>query len=101
LGDLPIAGEDQASIRDNIEAWVRRFGLADAIRLNSEVTRASRIGDLWVVDTPKGSYRARNLIAATGAHNRPWFPSRNASWSSCASSILRRCANRLIWPAAM
>lgn len=74
LGDLPIAGEDQASIRDNIEAWVQRFGLSDAIRLRTEVTRASREDDLWIIDTPAGTYRARYLIAATGAHNRAIVP---------------------------
>ena len=31
LGDLPIAGEDQASIRDNIQSWVDRFDLAEAM----------------------------------------------------------------------
>lgn len=74
LGDLPIAGEDQASIRDNIKAWVDRFGLADAMRLNTEVTRASREGDVWLVQTPAGTYRCRHLLAATGAHNRPFIP---------------------------
>jgi hypothetical protein len=74
LGDVPIAGEDQASIRDNIQAWVDRFGLADAMRLNTPVTRAVRIGDLWHVETPKATYQARHLIAATGAHNRPLVP---------------------------
>ncbi len=74
LGDLPIAGEDQASIRDNIQAWVDRFGLADAMRLNTEVTRASREGDFWLVQTPSGIHRCRHLLAATGAHNRPFVP---------------------------
>lgn len=74
LGDLPIAGEDQASIRDNIQAWVERFGLADAMRLNTEVTKATREGELWVVETPGRAYRARHLIAATGGHNRPFVP---------------------------
>ena len=74
LGDLPIAGEDQASIRDNIQAWVDRFDLAGDIRLGTEVTRATREGDVWLVETPAGAYRALNLIAATGGHNRPRVP---------------------------
>ena len=74
LGDLPIAGEDQASIRDNIQAWVDRFELAGDIRLGTEVTRAWREGDLWLVETPAGAFRARNLVAATGGHNRPSIP---------------------------
>ena len=74
LGDLPIAGEDQASIRDNIQAWVDRFGLASSMRLGTEVTRASRAGGLWIVETAAGTFRARHLISATGAHNRPFVP---------------------------
>ncbi|MDM0109822.1 NAD(P)-binding domain-containing protein [Variovorax sp. J22R24] len=74
LGDLPIAGEDQASIRDNIQAWVDRFGLASSMRLGTEVTRAIRIGGEWVVETADHTFRARHLISATGAHNRPFIP---------------------------
>jgi cation diffusion facilitator CzcD-associated flavoprotein CzcO len=74
LGDLPIAGEDQASIRDNIESWVHRFGLADFIEFNSEVTQAIRESDLWLIETPRGTYRAKHVVAATGAHNRPLIP---------------------------
>ena len=75
LGDLPIAGEDQASIRDNIQSWVDRFDLADDMHFNTEVTRASREGDVWLIETPTGTYRCKHLLAATGAHNRPLIPS--------------------------
>jgi hypothetical protein len=74
LGDLPIAGEDQASIRDNIQAWVARYGLADFIRFDTDVTMARRDGDHWALDTSAGPVRARHLIAATGAHNRAFIP---------------------------
>ncbi|MES2101517.1 MAG: FAD-dependent oxidoreductase [Pseudomonadota bacterium] len=74
LGDLPIAGEDQASIRDNIQAWVDRFDLAGAMLLGTRVTRARRIGEVWQVETPTRTYLARHLISATGAHNRPLVP---------------------------
>lgn len=74
LGDLPIAGEDQASIRDNIQAWVERFNLSDGIRLNTEVKRARREDGVWLVETATGTHRARHLLAATGAHNRPSVP---------------------------
>ena len=42
LGDLPIAGEDQPSILENIEAWVERFDLSPRIRLGARVRRAWR-----------------------------------------------------------
>jgi lysine/ornithine N-monooxygenase len=74
LGDLPIAGEDQASIRDNIEAWVTHFGLSQDIRLNIEVTRAERDADGWVVQSTQGMFRAAHLIAATGGHNKTVIP---------------------------
>lgn len=85
LGDLPIAGEDQASIRDNIQAWVDRFGLADRMRLGTEVTRAAREGNLWSVETRRAVYRARNPCprpAATppdrGCSTRPTLAARRS-----------------------
>lgn len=74
LGDLPIDGEDQASILRNIEAWAERFELAPRIRLGEPVRRARPVGDGWSVTTDAATWRARWLIAATGAHNRPVVP---------------------------
>lgn len=74
LGDLPIAGVDQASILGNIEAWVDRFGLAPHIRLNAGVREARPGQGGWEVETEAGAFRARFLIAATGGHNRPVVP---------------------------
>ena len=39
MADLPITGTDQASIVGNIQAWVDRFGLAPAMRLNTHGAR--------------------------------------------------------------
>jgi cation diffusion facilitator CzcD-associated flavoprotein CzcO len=74
LGDLPIAGEDQASILANIRAWVERFGLSPSIRLNARVNSARTTDGGWHVDAHGYTARARFLIAATGAHNRPVVP---------------------------
>lgn len=74
LGDLPIAGENQESIRANIEAWVDRFGLSSRIRLNCEASRVRHDGQHWLVSTLQGEHRARYLIAATGVHNRAAVP---------------------------
>jgi len=74
LGDLPIAGEDQSSILANIRAWVERFGLAPAIRLNTRVTSAKPSDGGWQVDADGYSGRSKFLIAATGGHNRPVIP---------------------------
>jgi len=74
LGDLPLAGEDQASILRNIEAWVERFGLAPLVRLNTVVERARPSAGGWTAETNAGVYRSRYLIAATGGHNRAVIP---------------------------
>jgi cation diffusion facilitator CzcD-associated flavoprotein CzcO len=74
LGDIPIAGVDQASIVANIRQWVDRFDLAKHIRLGSPVISASPIDGGWDVQTPTGKLRAKALISATGVHNRPFIP---------------------------
>jgi len=92
LGDLPIDGEDQASILRNIEAWVERFQLAPFIKTDAEVASARPCQDGWVVTTRGGAYRSRYLIAATGGHNRPVVPEIERSGSrvrECHSSELR------------
>jgi hypothetical protein len=92
VGDLPIAGPMQPQVLANIEAWVSRFGLAADIRLSCPVHRARHDGSAWVLDTPQGPVRARHLVAATGAHNRPWIPpvpQRDGSVAERHSSALR------------
>jgi hypothetical protein len=92
LGDLPLAGEDQASILRNIESWVERFGLAPDIRLNARVREARPQDGGWRVRTDQDELRARYLIAATGGHNRPVVPAVEREGSTIAefhSSALR------------
>ena len=74
LGDLPIAGEDQASVLANIRAWVERFELAPSIRLGTRVNSARPVDGGWVVNAEGYTGRSRFLVAATGAHNRPVVP---------------------------
>lgn len=74
LGDIPIAGVDQASIVANIRHWVDRFDLAKHIRLGSPVISASPLDRGWEIQTSSGKLRAKALISATGAHNRPVIP---------------------------
>lgn len=74
LGDLPLGGTTQPSILANIEAWVARFDLADAIRLNTPVQLARKSPSGWDLSTPQGVVHARHLVAATGAHNTPRVP---------------------------
>lgn len=77
VGNLPLQGPMQPQVLANIQAWVPRFGLAPAITTGCPVTRATHQGDqagLWRLATPQGEVLARHLVAATGAHNRPWVP---------------------------
>jgi hypothetical protein len=74
VGDLPIAGPLQPQVLANITAWVDRFGLAPDIRTGCPVTLARHDGQAWALQTPQGLLPARHLVAATGAHNRPWVP---------------------------
>ncbi|MFH1811677.1 MAG: NAD(P)-binding domain-containing protein [Pseudomonadota bacterium] len=74
LGDLPIAGEDQASVLANICSWVERFDLAPSIHLRTRVSSARPSDGGWEVSVGSDSFHARYLIAATGGHNRPVVP---------------------------
>jgi cation diffusion facilitator CzcD-associated flavoprotein CzcO len=74
LGDLPIAGEDQASVLANIREWVERFELAPSIRLHTRVSSARPGDGGWRVSADGYTGRSRFLIAATGGHNRAVVP---------------------------
>ncbi len=74
LGDLPLAGGMQPQVLANIQAWVDRFDLADAIRLGCPVLRARHTGACWALQTPQGTVLARHLVAASGGHNLALVP---------------------------
>ena len=93
VGDMPIDGPMQPQVLANIQAWVQRFDLADAIRLGCPVQLARHDGSAWELQTPQGVVRARHLVAATGGHNRPWVPAvarRDGSVAEFHSSALRQ-----------
>jgi cation diffusion facilitator CzcD-associated flavoprotein CzcO len=74
LRGLPLADTFQPAIEANLRAWVDHFGLAGDIELSSPVHRAAHADGMWMLDTPRGTVRARHLIAASGAHNDPLIP---------------------------
>lgn len=74
LGDLPLLGTTQPHILANIEAWVERFGLKESIWLNTPVQSAREEAAGWDLSTPQGQVHAQHLVAATGAHNKPFVP---------------------------
>lgn len=75
LGDLPIAGEDQASVLANIYEWVKRFDLSSSILLGTRVNSARPSDGGWEVSADGYAGRSRFLVAATGGHNRAVVPS--------------------------
>ena len=96
VGDVPIAGPMQPDILANIEAWVQTFGLAPEIQLETPVHLARHDGTCWELTTPQGTVRARHLVAATGAHNKPIVPDvrrQCVALTECHSSALRRPAD--------
>jgi hypothetical protein len=74
LGSVPMAGEDQASVLGNIQAWVEQFDLQSSIRLNAEVSSARQSGNGWEISVGPQTYSSQYLVAATGGHNRPIIP---------------------------
>ena len=96
VGDLALAGPMQPQVLAYVESWVERFALADGIRVDSPVHRARHTGSCWELDTPAGTVRARHLVAATGAHNKPMIPAvarRDSTVREFHSSALRDPAN--------
>ena len=92
VGDLALAGPMQPQVLAYVESWVERFALADGIRVDSPVRRARHTGSCWELDTPAGTVRARHLVAATGAHNKPVIPAvarRDSTVREFHSSALR------------
>jgi cation diffusion facilitator CzcD-associated flavoprotein CzcO len=57
---------------DYLESYAREFGLEP--RFGEEVRSAKREGEEWHVVTPRGTYRAPNLIVATGSNAVPVVP---------------------------
>src|SRR5579862_1383009 len=75
LGDIPINGVHQPGILANIQHWVTKFGLAEQIRLGTEVLAARPIDGGWQIKTPEQLITSKVLISATGVHSSPRMPS--------------------------
>lgn len=89
---LPIAGERQPHIHQNILSWIDRFDLAAGIELNTPVINAEHVDGKWTVHTPNQVIHAPHLLAATGVQNTPVVPSvsrTNQAVSEYHSSELR------------
>jgi putative flavoprotein involved in K+ transport len=77
LPDLPFPapagsypGKD--AVADYLETYARTFGLP--VRLGTRVTRVSRDGDAFAVETTTGPLTARQVVVATGPFSAPRIP---------------------------
>ncbi|MGW4527945.1 flavin-containing monooxygenase [Amycolatopsis sp. NPDC004378] len=66
----------QAEIRDYLRATAERYGVTPKIRYGVEVTRAqwNPAGSRWELETSRGPYTARILVAGTGPWHEPNIP---------------------------
>ncbi|MEO1656624.1 MAG: NAD(P)/FAD-dependent oxidoreductase [Pseudomonadota bacterium] len=74
LNGIPIGGVTQPHILENITQFIPRYGLESQLRLGHAVTSVHWDGELWTVTTDKGAFAARNVVVATGLHNKPRTP---------------------------
>ncbi|QEC49054.1 NAD(P)/FAD-dependent oxidoreductase [Baekduia soli] len=67
---------EQPEIRDYLRACVTRFGIADRIRLRTEVTGADwdEAAGRWALQTSAGPFTADVLVAAPGPLSAPSVP---------------------------
>jgi cation diffusion facilitator CzcD-associated flavoprotein CzcO len=67
---------EQPQILEYLKHCVTRFGIADRIRLNTELTGATYDADerLWRLTTSKGELTSRILVAAPGLLSEPSTP---------------------------
>jgi putative flavoprotein involved in K+ transport len=63
-------GKDE--VADYLDAYATALDLP--VRLNTRATSLARADDGYQLDTNAGSYRARQVIVATGAYERPFVP---------------------------
>src|SRR4051812_5685397 len=64
----------QAEIRAYLADTASRFGVTSKIRYGVEVTRAQWTGSVWELETSRGPYTARILVAGTGPWHEPLIP---------------------------
>ncbi|MEM6913334.1 MAG: NAD(P)-binding domain-containing protein, partial [Pseudomonadota bacterium] len=74
LNGIPIGGVTQPHILENIVQLVPRYDLEAMLRLGHAVTGVHRNEEHWTITTTRGSYGARNIVVASGLHNKPRIP---------------------------
>lgn len=84
INDVPLGGPKQPDVLRFVHEWVERYDLAPFIELRCEVTSVSWEDEWWIVQTNRGPFRAKYLIAAAGVQNEPWIADVDRSRSDVA-----------------
>jgi len=76
LTDQGYDGEDPDGYmpRDEVVAFLERYGEGAPVRTGVDVRRIARDDDAFALDTSEGPLRAKAVIAASGAFQRPFVP---------------------------
>ena len=74
INNTPIESEFRPHIHQNIKALVQKYSLQNHIEFNTPVKNLKWAEGQWVVTTPHGEWTAKNVIIATGIHNKPKIP---------------------------
>lgn len=77
LPGLAFPGDpERYPTRDEVVAYLAKYTrhFALPVEVNRRVEAVRRVGDLFEVATTNQSYRARTVVAATGAFHRPYIP---------------------------
>ena len=77
----------QDAVADYLEGYARHFALP--VELGAPVTDVRRDGEEFVVGSGSRSWRARNVVLASGAHGSPYVPEAAGSCGPGSSSCTR------------
>ena len=98
ISDFPMpenypAFPSHEQIKAYLDAYCARFGLIGHVRFGRQVTRASKLGDLWEVTTGDGSrWLAPRLIVASGVHQFPNDMEHDARFQGYGGTLLHSAA---------
>jgi thioredoxin reductase (NADPH) len=75
IGDVPFISHGPKPNRAEALEYFRRVSMAHSlnIRLYEQVNAVEKKGDKFLVTTPKGTYRATNVVLALGFYDRPYL----------------------------
>jgi putative flavoprotein involved in K+ transport len=79
-GPDPDGFMDRRSVTTMFECYARSFRAP--VEEHTTVVRVTAAGNGWCVATDRGEFRARNVIVATGPHDRPRIPASAARFGS-------------------